>query len=138
MNNIGMEEKKTEALGRMKMLGIFTPTIQQFNELGKISVSEPPFGAFYWIEGEDFERVSKFEREYDALVFVGIRSYTTVGRMDSYLYVSDYPEEWEADRELLKNGEALAYVYNHDMPDCSEVGHIGIERTVAAGLRRTW
>ena len=138
MNNIGMEEKKTEALGRMKMLGIFTPTIQQFNELGKISVSEPPFGAFYWIEGEDLGRVRKFEREYDALVYTVIRSFTDVGVMDSFLFVSDYLEEWKDDRELLKEGEALAYVYNHDMSDCSEIGHIGIERTVAAGLRWTW
>ena len=138
MNNIGMEEKKTEALGRMKMLGIFTPTIQQFNELGKISVSEPPFGAFYWIEGEDFERVSKFEREYDVLVYTVIRSFTDVGVMDSFLFVSDYLEEWKDDRELLKEGEAFAYVYNHDMPDCSEIGCIGIERTIAAGLHRTW
>ena len=138
MNNIGMEEKKTEALGRMKMLSIFTPTIQQFNELGKISVSEPPFGAFYWIEGEDLGRVRKFEREYDALVYTVIRSFTDVGVMDSFLFVSDYLEEWKDDRELLKEGEALAYVYNHDMSDCSEIGHIGIERTVAAGLRWTW
>ena len=136
--NISIEKKKAEAIIRMKELGIFEQTIEQFDKMDKISLSEPPFGAFFWIEGEDLERVREIEQKNNILVFVAIRSYTTVGKMDSFLFVSDYPEEWEADRELLKNGEALAYVYNYDMPDCSEVGHIGIERTVAAGLRRTW
>lgn len=65
-------------------------------------------------------------------------SYTTIGKMDSYLYVSDHREEWGDDRVGLENGEALCYVYNHDMPDCSEIGYIGIAKTNAAGLNRTW
>lgn len=58
--------------------------------------------------------------------------------MDAFLYISDHAEEWDAEREDLKNGETIAYVYNHDAPDCSELGYIGIEGTIAAGLRRTW
>lgn len=136
--NISIEEKKVEAIRRMKELGIFNQTIQQFEKDDLISISEPPFGAFYWIEGKDLERVREFEQKYDALVFVAIRSYTDIGKMDSFLYVSDRIEEWETDHEIMKNGEVFAYVYNHDAPEDSEFGYIGIAPTVAAGLRRTW
>ena len=134
--NVSLEDKKAEAVSRMKELGIYNQTIRQFAELDKISISEPPFGAFFWIDGEDLERARKFEQEYNAVVFVAIRSYTVDGIMDSFLYVSDYPEEWKDDRQALKDGEAVAYVYNHDAPFCSEIGWISIRLTVAAGLCR--
>ena len=138
MGSISVEAKKAEALSRMKELGIYSQTIRQFAELDKISISKPPFGAIFWIEAEDLERVREFERQYNALVFVVIRSFTAVGTLDSYLFVSNYPEEWPDERRLLKEGEATAYVYNHDAPYCSEVGSIGITLTVVAGLCRTW
>lgn len=136
--NVTREDKKAEAITRMKLSGVFGPTIKQFEKEDYISISEPPFGAFYWAEGEDLKRISEFEEQNNALVYLVVRSYTTIGKMDSYLYVSDYPEEWEQDREDIKEGQPLVYVYNHDMPDCSEFGCIGIARTPAAGLRRTW
>lgn len=42
------------------------------------------------------------------------------------------------DKEDMKYGQQFAYVYNHDMPDCSEFGSIGFKLTVAAGLKRIW
>ena len=54
------------------------------------------------------------------------------------LYVSDHAEEWGLDWDGLKGMGPLAYVYNHDMPDCSEFGCIGIELSAAAGLPRIW
>lgn len=136
--NISIEEKKAEAVARMKALGIFPQTIKQFEKEGYVSISEPPFGAFYWAEGEDLRRIREFEECQNALVYVVIRAFTEFGKMDSYLFVSDYREEWESDRVGCETGEVLAYCYNHDMPDCSEMGYIGIELTPAAGLRRTW
>lgn len=136
--NISREEKKAEAIARMKALGVFPETIKQFDKEDYVSISEPPVGAFFWVEGDDLKRIREFEEDYNALVFVVIRSYTNIGKMDSYLFVSDYHEEWPMDREDIKNNEVLAYVYNHDAPDCSEIGHIGVARTLAAGLRRTW
>lgn len=137
---ISIEKKKAEAIERMKALGIFPQTIEQFKDEGFISISEPPFGAFYWANDQDLERVRQFEAEYNALVYVGIRSYTTIGKLDSYLFVSDHANEWSLDRKNIREvGDGLlAYVYNHDAPECSEMGYIGVARTAAAGLRRTW
>lgn len=41
------------------------------------------------------------------------------------------------DMEDLREGQALAYVVNMDMPDCSEFGTVGIKPSVG-GLIRTW
>ena len=131
-------DKKAEAIKRMKEWGIFPQTIRQFDKQGKLSESEPPLGACYWVEGEQLERVKEFEKEHNALVYFIIHSYTNIGEMESYLYVSDYEEEWEMDHADIKEGQQLCYVYNHDMPDCSEFGTIGIKRTPAAGLMRVW
>lgn len=138
--NINREDKKVEAIARMKLLGIYPDTIKQFENEDLVSISEPPFGAFFWVNDEDKQRIQHFEEEHNALVYVVVRSYTTIGRMDSYLFVGDYLEEWEADREAAQNPEdgVFAYVYNHDSPDCSEFGDVGITGTVAAGLRRIW
>ena len=132
--NITREDKKAEAIERMKLLDIFAETRKQFERDDYVSISEPPVGAFFWAEGEDLQRIREFEENRNVLVYLVIRSYTTFGKMDCYLYVSDHRDEWEQDREDLKNREPLCYVYNHDMPDCSEFGCVGIEKTCAAGL----
>ena len=134
--NISIEEKKAEAIRRMKMLGIFPETIKQF-EAGYVSRSEPPFGAYYWVEGEELEALRKFEEEHDCLVYTVVRSYTSIGMMDSYLFVSDCKDDWDSDREDLGEGYAFSYTVNYDAPDCSEFGTIGIKLSVAAGLVRT-
>lgn len=135
---VSIEEKKTEAVARMKQLGIFKPTINQFKCDGLISISEPPFGAYYWIEGEEVEAIRSFEAEYNALVYTVIRTYFKDGTvMDSYLYVSDYKEEWEDDRLNIKEGIPYAYVINYHEPEFSEFGHIQVKLGAAAGLIRT-
>ena len=132
------DKQKAEALARMKLLGIFPETIKQFDRDWKVSISEPPLGAFYWAEGWDLDRIEQFEEDHDALVYLVIRSYTTHGKMDDYLYVSKYEEEWEQDREDLKNRMPLAYTFSFDDPQLSEIGYIVIEKTMAGGLTRTW
>lgn len=134
---VSKEKKKAEAISRMKKIGIFPETIRQFKKDDLVSISEPPFGAFFWAEGEDLETLRAWEEKHNALVYVVIRSYTEVGVLDSYLYVSDFEEEWDDARDDLTHNESLAYVYNKDEPLFSEHGYIGFERTIAAGLRRT-
>lgn len=136
--NISREEKKSEALTRMALLGIYPPIIKEFQKDDTVAESAPPLGACYWINDEQLQRVKDFEEQYDALVYHVVHSYTSIGEMENFLYVSDHKEEWERDREDALLGEVFAYVCNLDMLDCSEFGQIGIERTLAAGLKRTW
>lgn len=134
--NVSMEIKKEEAIKRMKALGIFNQTIQQFKKEDLVSCSEPPMGANYWIDKEQEKLVKDFEEEYNALVYFVVRSYTVFGKLDSFLYVSDYQEEWEMDNADIEDGYVMSYVHNYDAPECSEFGSIGIQERFG-GLVRT-
>ena len=124
----------------MKILNIFPETIRQFEKEGIVSVSMPPVGAFFWIDKADKKRIEEFEKVNSSLVYMVVRSYfKELGKMDAYLFVSDYKdEEWAMDRNDLQHGQALAYVYNYDEPMFSEFGAIGLKTTIAAGLKRIW
>lgn len=130
------EEQKSEAVKRMRALKMLEQPIQEFEGSGTLNLSENN-GMLYWLDKNEKSMVSKFETENDCLVYHVIKSYTSMGLMYSLLYVSSYPEEWETDMEDIKNEEALAYVVNINMPDCSEFGSIGIE-PVNGGVQRTW
>ena len=133
--NITREIKKEEAIKRMKKLNIIDDAVRQFKNEDIVMVSEPPFGGLYWLNDEEKEMVRKFEEENDALVYIVVRAFTNFGKMDSLLYVSNYEEEWEMDNEDLKDGYAMSYTINHDMPDCSEFGSIAI-RSAGGGILR--
>ena len=137
---VSIEEKKAEAISRMKRLGIYPETIQLFERANIISISEPPCGALFWATKEELARIREFEEKHNALVYMVVRTYfRELGKMDSFLFVSDYKdEEWDMDRNDLDCGQALAYVYNYDAPIFSEFGSIGLSLTPAAGLVRTW
>ena len=129
-------KQKTQAVERMKKLGIMEQPVKEFENEGKLNLSENG-GLLYYLNEDEQKMVDDFEKENNGLVYHVIKSRTTIGLMYALLYVSEYLEEWEMDMEDLGEGQALAYVVNMDMPDCSEFGTIGIKPSVG-GLIRTW
>ena len=134
--NISREEKKYEAIQRMKMLGIFNETIRQFEIDDLVSISMPPYGAFYWVDDTLKEMIQQFEVKHNALVYMIIRSYTSIGTMDSFLFISDYKEEWRLEHADMQMGILFAYVYNYLEPLFSEFGSIEFRKSIAGGLIR--
>ena len=134
--NVSREQKKEEALKRMKKIRYWAQAKEAFRRSNRVFVNEPPFGAVYDLEPELAEMVKNFEEEHNALVYMVVRAFTDFGKMDSLLFVSDYPEEWEMDDEDLSDGIAMTYTVNYDMPDCSEFGSIGFRLGAGAGLVR--
>ena len=128
-------DKKKEAIKRMEVLDIYSEAIRQFEFDCLISCSEPPLGANFWLDDDQEKIVRDFEKEYNALVYFGVRAYTNFGIMDAFLYVSDYEEEWEMDNRELKDGYVYAYVYNYDVPEFSEIGLIKV-KPMCGGLSR--
>lgn len=129
-------KQKAQAVERMKKLGIMEQPVKEFEEEGKLNLSENG-GLLYYLNDDEQKMVDDFEKENNGLVYHVIKSRTTIGLMYALLYVSEYLEEWKMDMEDLGAGQALAYVVNMDMPDCSEFGTIGIKPSVG-GLIRTW
>lgn len=132
---ITLKEKKIEALERMAMLDLYPNIVKEFKKDGIVNMSEHG-GMLYWLTDEQKAFVEEFEEKYNALVYHVIHNYTDIGEMFSLLYVSDEKEEWEYDRNDLKQGYACAYVKNLDDDMCSEFGSIGIKPQFG-GLTRT-
>ena len=134
--NVSFDKKKEEAIRRLKKIGLYELAIEDFEKNGNVNISEPPIGGLYWLDDSQKSIVDEFEKKHNALVYAGIRSVTNFGVLDSYLFISDYPEEWEDDDADLDDNCCLAYVYNNDAPDCSEMGSITFKRLPSGGLKR--
>ena len=119
-------KQKQEALERMKMLNLHGNIIKEFDKEGIVNLSENG-GFLYWLDSDQQAIVDEFEAEHDALVYHVIHDCTEIGELYSLLYVSKYEEEWEDDRNDLKDGYALVYVKNMDDDFCSEFGSIGVK-----------
>ena len=132
---VTMEEKKTEALERMKMLNLYPNIIREFERDNTLNLSENG-GFLYWLDDQQKEYVSEFETEHNALVYHVIHNYTEFGELLTFLYVSDSKDEWGFDRADLKDGYACAYVKNLDEEAFSEFGSIAFKQQFG-GLVRT-
>lgn len=128
------KKQKIEAIKRMKELHIMQQPIKEFQKEGKVNLSEN-IGILYYLSDEEQKMVDEFEQKHDALVYHVIKTNTNIGRMYSLLFVSKYTEEWEMDNMDLKNGVAFVYVFNQDMPDCSEFGCISIKPSFGGLMR---
>lgn len=122
-----METKKMEAIKRMKALDLYKPYIKAFEKENKIFMSEMTGGVYEFDDdAELIAKVKAFEEENNALVYHIIRTMTQFGELYSFLYVSQYEEEWEMDNADIEDGYALAYVWNKTYEWCSELGSIGV------------
>lgn len=130
-----VQEQKNEAIRRMKLLKLHENPIREFEEKGRLNLSENG-GILYWLDEKQQEYVKEFERKYNGLVYHVIRDFRECGETLSFLYVTDSAREWEYDRDDLKQGYAFAYVKNLDDDLCSEFGSIGIKPQFG-GLVRT-
>ncbi len=129
-----MREKQIkEAVERMKMLNIFPATIREFENEGIVNLSEGP-GLLYWLNDEEKELAKKIEERVEGVVYHAIKQITEFGDMYSFLYVSNFEEEWEADRNDISEGFPIAAVVNGEITD---FGSIGIEK-MNGGLVRIY
>lgn len=131
-----IEEARAEAVKRLETMKVHENVLREFREEGKLNKSER-IGVLYWLDDEEQEMVKEFEKENESVVYHVIHQHTNIGEMYCLLYVSLEDGEWCIDREDLASGQALAYVINKTMPDCSEFGSIGVKPCIG-GIVRTW
>ena len=134
---VSIEEKRAEAIKRMKAFGFFSDTVKLFEKNGTPLSSEPPWGAFYALNDQQKAAVHEFEEEYGGLVYSVIRSFhQELGVIDNLLYVSDEKDEWPWDWGDIENMCPCIYAVNYDTPEFSEFGSIGVKIGAGAGLIR--
>lgn len=127
---------KTEVLERMDILNLHPNVIKEFKEQGVLNYSYSILGFLYWLTEETQARVNLFEKETGYLVYHVIEDETSIGRLITFLYVSANSDEWEQDKQDLREGFALAFVVNADDELCSEFGSVGL-KSVNGGVVRT-
>lgn len=117
--------------------------LKEFREDETIYYSENLGGAFsgilYWLanKNEYVEKVRKIEQERNIFVYHCILNHTIDGDLLTMLYVSEYQDEWEFEKNDLKNGCIDVYVCNLNRDIDSEFGSVQITG-VNGGLVRVY
>ena len=134
--NVSREIKKAEAITRMKRLKLHSPCVKAFEKHDEVWLTEP-FGGLYEFSGNEelVEQIKEFEREYNGLVYHVIHTPTEFGDLYNFLYVSDYIDEYEMDREDIAAGYAFVYVLNTSIPEFSEFGTIAVQERFGGIVR---
>lgn len=128
------EEIFNECVKRLEMLDISKQCIRAFKN-GKVWESES-IGALYEVNEEEQEIINNFEKEHKGYkVYHLIHNLTDFGELYNIFYVGTDKEEWEEEREDLKQNYAFVYVYNKTDNWCSEFGTIGIRRNIGGLIR---
>lgn len=123
-----------EALKRMNMLKLSSHCISAFRN-GEVWESEG-LGALYELNDKEKEILKEFnQNNQECLVYHIIHNKFEFGECYTILFVSNYEEEWEQDKEDINNNIAFVYVKNIDYEDCSEFGTIAL-RSSFGGLIR--
>ena len=115
-----------ECIKRMQLLKLDKTCIEAFKK-GKVWESEG-FGALYEINEEEQKIVDNFQKEHKGCyVYHMIHNMFEFGECYSILYVFPDTDEWQQDKEDIKDGCVFAYVYNKTDEWCSEFGYIAVE-----------
>ena len=128
------EERFIEAIERMKLLKLDNSCIEAFVK-GKVWESEG-YGALYEVNQKEQELIDNFEKNHpNCLVYHMIHNVFEFGECYSMLYVSGDKEEWEQDKQDIKDGYTFAWVENVDLDWCSEFGSIAIKPSIGGLVR---
>lgn len=128
------DERFIEAIERMKLLKLDKQCIEAFKN-GKVWESEG-FGALYEVNDEEQKIINKFEASHEGcLVYHMIHNKFEFGECYSMLYVSSDKEEWQQDKDDIKDGYVFAYVENIDDDWCSEFGSIAVKSQFGGLIR---
>lgn len=134
-----LDEMKAEALLRMKEVIDYTDLINYFEETGLPQVYEPPYGASYILENDELEKVREIEDSRNIFVWGIIRCFMMYNRqevtVDCMLHVSQNKDEWEQEREDLRNGMPFVYTITKEFP-LIDHGHINVYKSKGGTLLR--
>lgn len=132
-------EMKVEAIRRMREVIEYTDIIESFEETGLPQVYEPPYGASYSLEDDELENVRSIENSRNVLVWGVIRCNMMFNRqevtVDCMLHVSCHKDEWEQEREDLRNGLPNVYTVMKEYP-VTDHGNIQIYKSEGGTLLR--
>ena len=127
------EKMKQEAITRLKMLKLHKNVIYDFKAEDKLNKSEGTMAILYWLNNKEKEIVKGLEKVYDIMVYHVIITYTRdLGEVLDLLYVDEYENCWDEEKEEIKEGYVRSYTVS---PFC-ESGIICIESKNGGLIRK--
>ena len=116
-----------EVIDRMNQLNLHQNVIEEYRDRNQLNMSEAPFGALYWITEEEQKLVDTFEKAYSGTkVYHIIKTYSKyLGTVYDLLYVHNNQENWNLDREKIKDN----FVLSHTVTQYPENGYIKVKKT---------
>lgn len=130
IDSVLRQQMKSEAIGRMKSIRLYSYIIEDFETEDNIQVYEPPQGAAYWLEEEEESVVKSIEKDQDILIWGVIRSFMKYNNdsivIDNMLFVTSNQDNWQQERDELVNGNPLVYTVMEGDISTLEMGHISI------------
>lgn len=127
MVNISTEVKRKEAIRRMNLMHLDPAAVKDYSDGGIIKCAEDSKTTLRDLTESELSLLEVVEKEHDIMVYLAIKSFCLGCRMISFLFVSNYEENWELDDADLEGGYAMTYTVNLDAPELSEMGSIGFE-----------
>lgn len=132
-----INDKKQEAIKRMKMLELHHTCIEAFESKDEIWLSEGDGILFDLSQRPKLQQqIRKIEKDYNLFIYHGILTKTALGTLISLFYVPDDKDEWQLDYGDMKRNYACVYVLNLNDNICSEFGSIQYKK-INGGLKRT-
>lgn len=127
------EKMKQESITRLKMLKLHKNVIYDFKTEDKLNKSEGANAILYWLDDKEQEIVKGLEKIYDVMVYHVIKTYTRdLGEVLDLLYVDEYENCWDEEKDLIKDGYVRSYTVS---PFC-ESGDICIESKNGGLIRK--
>lgn len=127
------EKQKQEVIKRLQILEkqfkVHKNVLKEFKSEGLVYYSDNIGGIFngilYWVNNnKDYvDHIKSIEDLYNIKVYHCILKHYTFGDILSMLYVGNYEEDWEQEREDLKNGIPMVYGDNLEDEFMSEFGY---------------
>ena len=125
---------KTEANGRMVILGLPLEIIKKFSADNKLMCSDG--SSFVEVPEEISKQIAAWEKLYKNLVYHVIHTPKNSWEFNGHkvqfetyecLSVSLYKEDWEYEKGCLEDDWPMAYCINVTVPDFTESGLVQIE-----------
>lgn len=108
------EEMKLEAIRRLMTLKVHSDVIKELINNDRLYRSEHLQGFLFWLDDKEKEMVEEFERKRNVYVYHVIKTNTLdMGIIYDLLYITQYKDEWQFEREDAKNGYVLSYTKAH-------------------------
>lgn len=141
---VSKEEIKQEVLERMKILNLEEKVIRRFKEENtlcksmEIHTSKEIVIRTRYIRDNEKEIINQFENETNLFVYHIIKSFNNVETIFDLLYISQNKEEWEKEKEELKNGSTKSNTIKviDNKIISSEIKTIGI-KSILGGVVKT-